>query len=81
MPQIRSEDVFNKHAAAHALPPFDDASTPDSYIDEHATTDETARCFKEAFAAAAVADHVETAHWLAQARNSYLPPARTKSRG
>jgi hypothetical protein len=80
MPQIFSEAVFNKHAAAHGLPLLGDEQTRDGYIDEHATTDETARCFKEAFAASDVADHVETAHWLNQARQSYVPPARTKTR-
>lgn len=81
MPQIRSEDVFNKHAAARALPLLGDDQEPDAYIDEHATTDETARCFGEAFKSAATADHVETAHWLTQASHSYVPPARTKTRG
>lgn len=81
MPQISSEDVFNKHAEAHGLPLLSESGDTAAYIDEHATTDETARCFKEAFNAARVADHVETAHWLNQARQTYIPPARTKTRG
>lgn len=81
MPQVTSEDVFNKHAESHGLPLLGSDGDPSKYIDKHATTDETARCFKEAFDAARVADHVGAAHWLAQARHSYLPPARTKTRG
>lgn len=81
MPLINSEDVFNKHAAACGLPLFERDSSPESYIQEHATTDETERYFVEAFTAAGVADHVGTAHWLNQARQTYVPPARTKTRG
>jgi hypothetical protein len=73
---ISAEAVFAKHATALGLPPLDGDQSLDAYVQEHGTTDEAARCLKEATAAAAVADHTETAHWLDQARQ-HIPPARS----
>lgn len=74
---VLAEAVFAKHATALGLPPLASEQTLVSYIDEHGTSDEAARCLTEAVRAAAVADHTDCAHWLAQARQHITPPARS----
>jgi len=65
---ITAEQVFSKHATALGLKPLEENQTVDAYIEKYADGDEAKRCFKEAWDAAGVADHAQTAHWLDQAR-------------
>lgn len=74
---VTAEAVFAKHATALGLPALGDDQPLASYIDQHGDTDEAVRCLTAAADAAAVADHADTAHWLAQARQHITPPAKS----
>lgn len=67
---VTAEAVFNKHAIAHALPPLGDDETFEAYVSATALKSvELRRRLEQAFAAAQVADHIDCAHWCAQARH------------
>ena len=78
---VTAEGVFDKHAVALGLPARETDEATDAYIKRLAALPETAtkrkeaeRCLAEAAAAAAIADHVDVAHWLDQTRQ-HMPPA------
>jgi hypothetical protein len=71
--------IFDSHATALALPPRESDESLTDYVTRVTATAQTpgrkaevARCLGEAVAAASIADHTQTAHWLGQARQ-HLP--------
>lgn len=76
---VSVEAIFDKHATALGLPARDDDESMTDYttrVSAIATTPgrkvEVARCLTQACAAATIADHADTQHWLNQARQ-HLP--------
>jgi hypothetical protein len=76
---VSVEDIFDTHVTALGLPDRNATETLDDYparIAKIAVTPgrraEVARCLTAAADAATIADHANTAHWLAQARQ-HLP--------
>jgi hypothetical protein len=74
--QIFAEQIFDKHATAHGLPPRSTDETLDAYVTRvGGDLLELPRRLTLAVQAARVADHAECALWCAQAKQE-LPVKR-----
>jgi hypothetical protein len=76
---VSVEGIFDSHATALALPARTGNESLEDYAERVSATaitpgrkTEVARCLTEAAAAATIADHPNTHHWLNQARQ-HLP--------
>lgn len=74
MANITAEAVFDHHATALGLPARSREQALADYVKQHGKTDEAKRRLTEAVAAAAIADHANVHHWLAQARHEIKNP-------
>lgn len=71
---ITAEAVFDHHAVALGLKPRGEDQSLTDYTEQHGKNDEGKRCLTMAAAAASLADHANTHHWLAQARQQIKNP-------
>jgi hypothetical protein len=71
---ITAEAVFSHHAVAAGLRPLGDESIDDYVGDVAGKHKEAARCLREGFSAATIAQHADVRNWLTQAREHIDKP-------